>query len=342
MFCNRIYPMTANNRQNQKISDEKRADLIRMVNESGNIKASAITLQINYENARKIIYNYNKTGQCSKMKVGGYKKYTLTESEITFLRECIDDDCTVTLEELRERVFSIYDKIICTATISKYIKNFNYSFKRLHTVTERSLTEENIQKRREYAYSFVQKVLMERNILFIDETGFKIEMRPFYGYSPINKPPIATSSMMRSRNITVMACLSRETLFYYKLLEVPGNRILFYEFMEELCDFCTNLGYNNTIFVLDNARFHHCAEIKLLVSSKNHELMYLPAYTPIFNPIENMFSQWKNLVRRRNCNSEDELFAAINLFQEIITREDCENYFKHCLDLCYEYISPNN
>ena len=47
---------------------------------------------------------------------------------------------------------------------------------------------------------------------------------------------------------------------------------------------------NNVVLVLDNVRFHHCAEIKTFLESLDVEIMYLPAYLPGLNPIENAFS----------------------------------------------------
>ena len=47
---------------------------------------------------------------------------------------------------------------------------------------------------------------------------------------------------------------------------------------------------NNVVLVLDNVRFHHCAEIKTFLKSLNVEIMYFPAYSPDLNPIENVFS----------------------------------------------------
>ena len=123
-------------------------------------------------------------------------------------------------------------------------------------------------------------------------------------------------------------------------MEELVNHNNFYDFVRDLVSFCDTLGYGNSIFVLDNVRFHHSTDIKAFIEEKNHELLFLPAYTPIFNPIENMFSQWKNIVRRRNCRTESELFDAINDFQNIITEEECLNYYNHCLDVCYSYIAP--
>ena len=52
----------------------------------------------------------------------------------------------------------------------------------------------------------------------------------------------------------------------------------------------------------------------------------LPAYSPFFNPIKNMFSKWKNFVKRSQAKNEVELLAAMNGVRTVITAEDCNNY----------------
>ena len=47
---------------------------------------------------------------------------------------------------------------------------------------------------------------------------------------------------------------------------------------------------NNDVLVLDNVRLHHCAEIITFLESLDVEIMYLPAYSPDLNLIENVFS----------------------------------------------------
>jgi transposase len=58
---------------------------------------------------------------------------------------------------------------------------------------------------------------------------------------------------------------------------------------------------------MDNVKFHHTVSIKEKILSKGHIVIYLPPYSPFLNPIENLFSQWKQLVRNSSPNNEDEL-----------------------------------
>lgn len=59
-----------------------------------------------------------------------------------------------------------------------------------------------------------------------------------------------------------------------------------------------------SVLVLDNARIHHGGKIAELVAAANCSLLYLPPYSPDFNPIEMAWSWIKNKVRCA-CPRED-------------------------------------
>ena len=61
------------------------------------------------------------------------------------------------------------------------------------------------------------------------------------------------------------------------------------------------------VIVLDNLSSHHPASIRTLVEACGCTLVYLPSYSPDFNPIELMFSKVKALVRRGEWRRVDDL-----------------------------------
>ena len=65
----------------------------------------------------------------------------------------------------------------------------------------------------------------------------------------------------------------------------------------------------NTIILIDNVRFHHSKEIKSYAKTKNWDLLYIPPYSPWFNPIENIFSMVKN--KYRKCKDIDTSFKIV-------------------------------
>ena len=128
--------MVNTNNVNTTVSNEKRADLIRLVQQTGNIKTAAVNLDIKYENARKIIQKYNNFGQIHKSQAGGNKPKNFTTIEIDFIKEKIVDNCSTTLKKLKGIIIVQYNNDISRITISKYIKDPKYSFKRIHVVTK--------------------------------------------------------------------------------------------------------------------------------------------------------------------------------------------------------------
>lgn len=57
-----------------------------------------------------------------------------------------------------------------------------------------------------------------------------------------------------------------------------------------------------SVIVLDNASFHKKASLNALFSEHNHDLIFLPPYSPHLNPIEQKWAQAKRLRRKLQCD----------------------------------------
>ena len=72
------------------------------------------------------------------------------------------------------------------------------------------------------------------------------------------------------------------------------------------------LGLTDVLLVMDNASIHKTVINKSLITSAGHRYMFLPPYTPQLNPIEEVFSKWKTLIKSRNSqNIEDLMMRSI-------------------------------
>ena len=59
---------------------------------------------------------------------------------------------------------------------------------------------------------------------------------------------------------------------------------------------------------------------------------FLPPYSPFLNPIENVFSVWKNLVISGNAENEQQLRSLISSKFEEITHDHCEAFYRKMKD----------
>jgi transposase len=83
------------------------------------------------------------------------------------------------------------------------------------------------------------------------------------------------------------------------------------------------------IVVMDNLSAHRPRRIRELIEQQDCELLYLPAYSPDYNPIEEAFSKIKNLLRKAAARSKEALVEAIGQALSAVTAKDALGFFEH-------------
>lgn len=84
------------------------------------------------------------------------------------------------------------------------------------------------------------------------------------------------------------------------------------------------------VVILDNLQPHKAAGVREMIEAAGATLLYLPPYSPDFNPIENMWSKVKQYLRSAAARTFDELQEAVTAALHTITPRDCLGFFRHC------------
>ena len=84
------------------------------------------------------------------------------------------------------------------------------------------------------------------------------------------------------------------------------------------------------IVVLDNLAAHGDARARQLIEAAGATLLFLPPYSPDFNPIEKMWSKIKAILRGAKARTAETLHAAIGEALAAITAQDAAGWFKSC------------
>lgn len=82
--------------------------------------------------------------------------------------------------------------------------------------------------------------------------------------------------------------------------------------------------------VMDNLSPHKNEPILSELARVGVEVLFLPAYSPDLNPIEQMWSKVKTLLRGAEARTQEDLSEAIGQALRSITRQDAANWFAHC------------
>ena len=84
------------------------------------------------------------------------------------------------------------------------------------------------------------------------------------------------------------------------------------------------------IVVMDNLSSHKKAGVREAIQSAGAKLLYLPPYSPDFNPIELAFSKFKWLLRSAATRTVETLWQTCGRLLDHFQEHECRNYFRHC------------
>ena len=84
------------------------------------------------------------------------------------------------------------------------------------------------------------------------------------------------------------------------------------------------------VVVMDNLAAYKVKGVREAIEATRAAVMYLPAYSPDLNPVENAFSKVKHSLRRPPRRTIPKLQLAILRALRSVTAEDCSGFYQHC------------
>ena len=109
--------------------------------------------------------------------------------------------------------------------------------------------------------------------------------------------------------------------------ESPTDGDVFLAYLEQVL--CPQLGPGQVV-VMDNLGAHKVAGLQERIEAAGAELLYLPPYSPDFNPIEQAWSKTKQLIRSAKARTLEVLEAAVAQALASVTAENASAWFRHC------------
>lgn len=82
--------------------------------------------------------------------------------------------------------------------------------------------------------------------------------------------------------------------------------------------------------ILDNLSVHRAARVRRLIEAAGCRLLFLPPYSPDFNPIEHAWSKLKTQLRGMGARTTAALHTALTVLVDTITVSDARRFFEHC------------
>jgi len=84
------------------------------------------------------------------------------------------------------------------------------------------------------------------------------------------------------------------------------------------------------LVIMDNLNAHKVAGIREAIEARAAKLLYLPPYSPDFNPIEQVFAKFKARLRTAAERTVEGLWQRCGEILDHFREPECRNYFRHC------------
>jgi transposase len=163
-------------------------------------------------------------------------------------------------------------------------------------------------------------------LIFIDETWTKTNMTRLRGRAPRGQRLVAAVPHGHWRTSTFVAGLRCDGVVAPCVIDGAINGEMFLAYVEQVL--VPTLQHGD-IVIMDNLSAHKVAGVRQAIEATGATLIYLPAYSPDLNPIEQAFAKLKALLRAKAIRSVDALWKALGTLIDCFPPDECENFFKH-------------
>jgi transposase len=166
-----------------------------------------------------------------------------------------------------------------------------------------------------------------RQLVFVDEMGTHISLARLYAYSPRGSRAFFKVPRNRGKNVTLLASISHEGTGSSMAVEGSTDQEIFEAYVER---FLTPALREGQTVVMDNLGAHKGKRVRELIERRGCELLYMPPYSPDFNPIEEAFSKIKHFLRKAGARTREALVEAMGKALEAVSANDARSFFAHC------------
>ena len=173
----------------------------------------------------------------------------------------------------------------------------------------------------------VARALDQRRLVFVDEMGTTTSLAPLYAWAPKGERARCEVPRNRGKNTTLLASMTAEGMGSCLAVVGSTTKAVFEAYLERVLAPTLRPGQ---VVVMDNLASHKGEKVRELIEGRGWELLYLPPYSPDFNPIEEAFAKVKALLRKAGARTREALVEALGAALDTVTVQDVRGFLEHC------------
>ena len=300
------------------LSNDLRERIIAAVdNREGSRRQIARRFCVDVSTITRLLQLRRETDSIEPRPCGGNRTAVLDSEGLERLRRLVEERPDATLADLRDRL-GVGGIMIVWRALKKL--GITRKKKTKHAAEQ---DRPDVQKKRR-AFRKEIKPIEPKRLIFVDETGVTTAMTPGYGRAPSGERVI-DSAPASWESVTVIAALGLNGVDAPMAISGASNAATFLTYVEQVLVPTLRSG---DVVVFDNLASHFAPGVAEAIEKAGARVLPLPPYSPDLNPIEEMFSKFKEFLRRAAARTKDHLIDVIGEAFKHISAQDIIGWFR--------------
>src|SRR3954467_1190621 len=262
----------------------------RVIEATGNgtsARQAAVRFDVGVSTAIKWVERLRDSGERSARRQGRRPGSKL-DAHRDFLLAVIEAAPDATIEELQRRLVEEKGVRASTGTIWTFLDRCGLTFKKKSLHASEQDRPDVVERREDWFEA--QLDLDPAKLVFVDESFASTNMARLYGRAPRGVRLRAAVPHGHRKKTTLVAGLRLSGVTATQLLDSSINGEGFLEYVRQVLVPALAPG---DIVVIDNLSSHKSHPVREAIEAAGAKLLFLPPYSPDFNPIEKAFSKLK-------------------------------------------------
>lgn len=184
-----------------------------------------------------------------------------------------------------------------------------------------------INRQRREAFLERLRTIAPEKLIFLDESGVTTQMTRLWGRAPKGERIAEATPQGHWKVLTTLGAMSLRGMEAVMTIESPTDGEVFTTYVEQVL--CPKLKSGDVV-IMDNLSAHKVRGIQERIEACGAELLYLPPYSPDFNPIEKAWFKLKQFLRASKARTAEALDQAIIDALKTISADNAAAWFRHC------------
>ncbi|QRV99006.1 DDE superfamily endonuclease [Ceratobasidium sp. AG-Ba] len=316
--------------------DEVRLCVVRMLNLGYDIPTIMAIVDRSETTVKLIKKQWEAAGTYRRPETYGIvgRPRILGPGDVWYMADRLAQSPDLFLGDLQEEL-SITGVDVSIPTIQRALNRFGFTFKQL----DKRAMEQCEEDRVEFRHSM--QAFRPSQLVFADESS--INRKGMYrsrGYAICGQRAYKRAWHVRGKRYSILPAMSIKGMLTALIVKGSFNAPLFLEFIDLCLAHMNPFPADNSVLVIDNCQIHNGNEVQAKCDARGVVLMYLPSYSPDFNPIELAFSKIKGDLRREgeetrgtlsrvDEDSEQAIEAMLMRHIFAVTEDDARGWFEH-------------